>query len=278
MSATLTFDRELEYPSYEKPFRESWNGRFESVLVVLHPFFKVPAVRPVQDGYIVTRHSQSVLGKAAFHRAIAKQGVKSGSPELGRAVDVVTKGASLLAAIGHPEGTDWVSDAERVTWSEVADQSGLGTVERVGAALLGIIGGLRPEFIVRSDIESLVAYAEATFVFLPTEGCFQPLLFEPLAALFQTVGAQSIIYQREFDNSPVQSVSFADLIGGVPYRGSLYDDAKSVLAVVDWDSHFMLVSGPRETLERWRVDRAVDGFFADENTSHSWWLPHSNLN
>lgn len=271
MAASPTFDPELAYPSYDKPFLESWNGRFEAVLVVLHPFFTLPDVQPVQDGFVVTPHARSVSGRTAFHRAEERE-----IPESNTALANLRKGGSLIASIGQPDGLDWVDDATPLSWNSIAAEAGLGDSGRVGAALAALIGGLKKEYVVSSDVERLASYSETEAVFLPTEGSFQPMLLQPLADLLSD--DPSIIYQAEFDSDPVRVLSKADVVAGAPWRGSLYNPTKTRLAVVDWDSHFMLAAGPRRDLERWSSEQSLDAFFADETTRHPWWFHPTNLN
>lgn len=273
MSATLTFDPALAYPSYDKPFLESWNGRFEAVLVVLHPFFTLPDVQPVQEGFVVTSHARSASGQAAFYRETDRE-ADDANPVLGK----LQQSSTFLASIVQPDGFEWIADAKPVAWAEIADRAGLVGAARVGAALAAVIGGLRKEFVVESDVQRLIACSEEQGVFLPTEGSFQPLLLGPLAALLDSPSGSGVLYQEEFDTDPVQKLSADELKAGVPFRGSLYDLDKTRLAVVDWDSHFMLVAGPRADLEAWRSAHSLDAFFADNSTRHPWWFAPAQLN
>jgi hypothetical protein len=273
VATALTFDRELAYPSYDKPFLESWNGRFEAVLVVLHPFFTLPDVQPVQDGFVVTPRARSPSGRKALHE-VGEEELDEANPALAK----MRKSSTFLASIGHPDGYDWVAEARMLAWGDIASRSGLGDIARVGAALAGLIGGLRKEFVVESDVQRLAECSEDEGIFLPTEGSFQPLLLEPLADLLGGPTGSAIFYQAEFESDPVQALSRADVVTGTPWRGSLFDQEKARLAVVDWDSHFMLVAGPRADLEEWRSDRDLDAFFADNTTRHPWWFHPNNLN
>jgi len=268
VTTALTFDPELAYPSYDRPFLESWNGRFEAVFVALHPFFRMPDVDPVKDGYFTTPFATSTVGKDAFEEAERERGPKT-TEFLKRG----TGGTRLLASIGYPE--DGWETAQRITWAEVADQSGLGSREEVGTALLALIGALRephPE-----KVAALVRYCEQTRTFPPAEGRFEELHLRPFLDLLGRAGSSAVLFQEEFDNEPVLSLTFAEAADR-PWRGSLYSPDKSVLIVVDWDSYFTLVAGNRELLEPWIRDHAVDGFFADETTTHHWWAGPANLN
>lgn len=261
MADALTFDPELAYPGYDKPFLKSWNGRFEAVFVALHPFFRMPGVDPINDGYIATPYASSAAGKTAFEAAERER-----SPAATEFLKRGTGGSRLLASIGYPE--DGWDAAQRVTWAEVADQSGLGSREEVGTALLALIGALREPY--SEEVARLVRYCEQTRTFPPREGRFEDLHLGLFLDLFRRVGSQAVQLQEEFDDQPVVNMTFEEA-AVLPWRGSLYSPDKSVLIVVDWDSYFTLVAGDRELLEPWIRDHAVDGFFADEATTHNWW-------
>lgn len=271
MADTLTFDPELAYPSYEKPFLESWNGRFESVFVALHPFFRVPGVDPYADGYAVSSHANGILARSEF-RAADEAGFKSLPGKLGEVIG----DAQFIGSLSHPEGTDWLTEAQALSWSDVAEGSGLGTRERVGTALLAMIGAIRGKF--PEEVSRLVGFCERTRTFPPSEGSFQPMHFASFLDLFRRAGSPVVMFQEEFDSQPVLDLAYSEFEPLWPHRGSLYSADKSVLIVVDWDSYFTLIAGERALLEAWVDDRAIDGFFADKTTPHHWWADPANLN
>lgn len=269
MAETLTFDPELAYPSYEQPFLKSWDGRFESVFVALHPFFRMPGRDPVGDGYLATPYATSIAGKDAFEKA-----VENPSPQAAEFIKRGSGGSRLLASIGYPD--DGWEEAQRVPWAEVSQQSRLGSLAEVGTALLALIGALRVPY--PEKVASLVRFCEQTRTFPPEAGKFDELHTGPFLDLFRRAGAPLILFQEEFDGQPIQVLTHTEFEVVRPWRGSLYNPEKSILIVVDWDSYFTLVAGSRALLEAWASDQALDGFFADETTTHHWWADPTLLN
>jgi hypothetical protein len=271
MSATLTFDPELAYPSYDRPFLESWNGRFESVFVALHPFFELPGADPYRDGYAVSPHAIGASARNEFSAAD-----EAGFASLPGKLGDFTRDAQFLSGLSHPGGTDWVSDARVLSWSDVATGADLGTRERLGTTLLSMIGAIRGRF--PEEVSRLVGFCERTRTFPPSEGSFQAIHFAPFLDLFRRAGSPLVMFQEEFDSQPVLDLAYSEFEPVWPHRGSLYSPDKSVLIAVDWDSYFTLVAGDPSLLEPWVRDHALDGFFADETTTHHWWADPTQLN
>jgi hypothetical protein len=271
VTETLTFDPALAYPSYDKPFLESWNGRFESVFVALHPFFQLPGTDPYAEGYAVSSHTSGISARNEFS-ASEDAGFKNLPGKLGE----VMGDARFIASLSHPKGTDWLAESRALSWTAVAEETGLQTRERVGTALLAMIGAIRGKF--PEEVSRLVGFCERTKTFPPSEGSFQPLHFASFLDLFKRAGSQVVMFQEEFDDRPVLDLAFSEFEPNQPYRGSLYSTDKSALIVVDWDSYFTLVAGPRALLEPWVEDHALDGFFADKTTTHHWWVDPAHLN
>lgn len=271
MSATLTFDPQLVYPSYDRPFLESWNGRFEAAFIALHPFFHVPGRDPYVEGYAVSPHATGASARTAFSDA-----KEVGFSDLPDKLGEVMGDAQLLASLTHPEGTDWLPEARPISWRRVAEESGLGTHERVGVALLAMIGAIHGKF--PDQVSQLVKFCERSRIFPPSEGSFQSLHQASFLDLFRRADSPVVMFQEEFDNQPVLDLAYSEFVPIWPHRGSLYSADKSVLIVVDWDSYFTLVAGDRKLLEPWVKDHAVDGFFADETTTHHWWADPTHLN
>ena len=272
MAETPTFDPELAYPSYDRPFLESWGGRFESVFVALHPFYQLPGTDPYAEGYAVSLHATGVSAQNEF--SAAEETAFRGLPgKLGE----VMGDARFIASLSHPEGTDWLADSPRaLTWTDVAEGTGLGTQERVGTALLAMIGAIRGKF--PDEVSRLVGFCERTRTFPPTEGSFQPMHYACFLDLFRRSSSPVVMFQEEFEGQPVLDLAYSEFDPIWPHRGSLFSADKSVLIVVDWDSYFTLVAGPRSLLGSWAEDYALDGFFADETTTHHWWAEPTQLN
>ncbi len=270
MTATTTFDPELAYPSYDKPFLASWKGRFERVFVVLHPFLRVKGIDPYAEGYAISAEASGPSARAAFLEAEEAFG-EAGPSGLGG-----LDGAQLVASLSYPDDPWWDLDAQHVSWMEVAQHSGLATIERVGVALLAMIRAIQGRF--PAEVSRLVSWCEATRTFPPSEGQFQPALWEPLTDFIKASGSPALHFQGEFDGEPAGAWPWAELEPGLVHRGSLFSADKTALVVVDWDSYFTLVAGPTQLVEPWVAQHRPDGFYADETTTHHWWADPAQLN
>lgn len=96
--------------------------------------------------------------------------------------------------------------------------------------------------------------------------------------LFKRAGSPVVMFQEEFEGQPVLDLAYSEFDPMWPHRGSLFSADKSVLIVVDGDSYFTLIAGPRSLLDSWAKDRALEGFFADDTTTHHWWAEPTQLN
>lgn len=271
MAEALTFDPELAYPSYDKPFLESWNGRFDRVFVALHPFLRVKGIDPYAEGYAVSPDASGPSARAAFLEA-----EENAAKSLPGALQPITRDAQLVASLTYPDDPWWDLDAQHVPWCEVAERSGLLTIERVGVALLAMIRAIRGRF--PQEVARLVSFLEATQTFPPSEGQFQMALWDSLTDFIRASGSPVLCVQGEFDGDPTGVWPWDELEPGLVHRGSLYSVDKSALVVVDWDSYFTLVAGPTQLVEPWVETHKPDGFFADETTTHHWWADPAQLN
>ncbi len=271
MAETLTFDPELAYPSYDKPFLESWDGRFERVFVLLHPFLRVKGIDPYAEGYVVSADAAGPSARAAFLEAEETAAALLPGP-----LGAVAKDVQFVASLTYPDDPWWDLDAQHVSWREVAERSGLLSVEQVGVALLAMIRAIRGSF--PQEVSRLVSFCEATKTFPPSEGQFQIALWSSLTDFIRASGSPTLCFQGEFDGDPTGSWPWEKLEPGLVHRGSLFSADKSALVVVDWDSYFTLIAGPTQLVEPWVETHSPDGFFADETTTHHWWADPAQLN
>lgn len=253
------YDQLMAYPPYETPFLQTWNGVFEAVFVAFHPFARVKGRDPFVEGRTVVPKTGEPLRSAPMGGAV------------GEVVREIEADATLLYAGSAltPEEVGDSANLEILTWAKIAEQTRLqGGPAQLNHALLSLIGALKhPDTAAR---DTLVALARREGLFLPSEGAMQPLLLPALRRWFEGLGHAEVVVQPEFDDGrivPVEKLEeWAD-------RVSLYDPGKTVLVVVDWDSFFTLVAGPRRALEDWVRAENLDGFFADKKTGHDWWNP-----
>ena len=221
----MGFDQYV-YPSYEAPLLEAYDGRFESVYVVLHPFVRMP-------------------------------------DEL-----------SWRATRQYPGDDQILSLGSRCAWAEVAAQTGMGACARLNQALLTSIGAVADYLSDYEARDKLQGFLQASPVWMPVEGRFEPLLHADLLKAFAAAGHDCLIYVPEFpQKDPSQPLALEGLRQRTfpfPTCGSLVAPDESFLVTVDWDSFFTLLYGPRPFVEGIVRERNLEGFFAAPTTEHAW--------
>jgi hypothetical protein len=175
----------------------------------------------------------------------------------------------------YPSEEQIVAAGEKVRWAEVAAQTGLRGAAGLNHALLTSIAAIYPEFGDFAGRDRLQAFLEAGNVWMPNEGCFEPLLQPDFLDAFDGAGKSSLIYVPEFPSVdpvlPFNLVRLKNRVDAFPARGSLMPEDASFLFTVDWDSFFTLLYGPRKFVTEFVRRRSVEGFFANATTEHYWY-------
>jgi hypothetical protein len=217
---------EFVYPPCDAPLVEAYDGRFESLYVIFHPFVRVPD----RLSWQTTRQ--------------------------------------------YPSDEHIFAAGEKVRWAEVAAQTGLRGAARLNHALLTSIAAIYPEFGDFSARDKLQRFLEAGNVWMPNEGCFEPLLQPDILDAFDAADKSSLIFVPEFPSvdpvMPFRVARLKDRADVFPARGSLMPEDVSFLFTVDWDSFFTLLYGPREFVSAFVARRNIEGFFANGTTEHYW--------
>lgn len=181
---------------------------------------------------------------------------------------------SWQATRQYPSDEQIFAAGEKVRWAEVATQTGLRGAAGLNHALLTSIAAIYPELGDFAARDRLQRFLEAGNVWMPNEGCFEPLLQPDILDAFDAAGKSSLIFVPEFPSvDPVMPFSVARLKtreDAFPARGSLLPEDASFLFTVDWDSFFTLLYGPREFVEAFVARRNIEGFFANATTEHYW--------
>jgi len=217
---------EFTYPPYGLPLVEAYEGCFEAVFVVLHPFIRVPE-----------RLSWTVTNQ-------------------------------------YPTDADIVACGSRYTWIEVCRETRLASCAQLNQALLTVTGSLSGELADPAGRNALQSFLQSHPVWMPTEGRFEPLLYQDLLHVFAARGCGELVYVPEFPASaPVERLSLDGLQdGSIPFPGcgTLLAPDASFLFTVDWDSFFTLFYGSRAFITQMASELNFEGFFATANTDHAW--------
>ena len=161
-----------------------------------------------------------------------------------------------------------------VTWTEVANETGLSSCAHLNQALLTATGSLTGDLADREGRDALQRYLELHPVWMPAQGRYEPLLQRDLLRVFLSARCDGLIYVPEFpDREPVACRSLQNLqenSGPFPGCGSLVAPDASFLLSVEWDSFFTLFYGSRAFLGQMAREQHFEGFFATGATDHAW--------
>lgn len=274
------FDHDMSYPSYDKPFLEMANGRFEAGLIVLHPFIKVEGCNPFETGESVSKYAGSAVSVSHYQSMVESESVKHETalkqqePSTEKAIAMISSGGTLLSshsAYGSEPGDD-LSKAVRVPWNEIVARAELAGIEEVMGALLTSIGGLLDRSRYVPACRQLISLAESDGLYLPQEGFIQPLNVAPLAEWLGPM--DQLIFQTEFEDDGTMHLKRA-IDDDYHLRGSIYPQDKSKVVTVDWDSFFTLALGTTSEIDQLADALQSDFVRISNHTAHDWWLPEA---
>jgi hypothetical protein len=162
----------------------------------------------------------------------------------------------------------------KCSWAHVAAQTGLPASSKLNQALLTSIRAINNDLCDFKASEALQRYLVAESIWMPSEGCFEPLLQADFLAAFEAAAQSELVFVPEFPASdPIQRLNIAQLKRReipFPSRGTLVAPDASFLFSVDWDSFFTLFYGPRAFLDKLVHRQNLEGFFATQTTAHFW--------
>ena len=174
----------------------------------------------------------------------------------------------------YPTDEQILSQGTKVSWAQVAAQTGLSTCAKVNQALLTSIGSIGEELRDVPASEALTGFLQSNPVWMPTEGRFEPLLQLDYLDAFEAASLEELIFVPEFQQAdPIQRLNVSKLGNrDVPFpnRGTLAAPDASFLLTVDWDSFFTLFYGPQAFVAELAGRRGLEGFFATPTTEHFW--------
>jgi len=174
----------------------------------------------------------------------------------------------------YPDDDQILSLGAKCAWAEVAARTGMGACARLNQALLTSIGAVADHLSDYDARDKLQEFLQASPVWMPVEGRFEPVLHADLLHAFTTAGHDRLIHVPEFpQKDPVQPLAIEGLRQRsfpFPACGSLVAPDQSFLFTVDWDSFFTLFYGPRAFIEGIVRTRKLEGFFAAPTTEHAW--------
>jgi Protein of unknown function (DUF2711) len=221
---------QFAYPSYKIPLLQAYDGRFDAAFIVLHPFFRMPALENemviAPGDHDIEGYPDDLLirqqGQPVYWRTIM-QGI--GCEDLRRFY--IGMRSSIYALNREYEN----KEMSRLI-CDYTDQAEI---------YHPIEGRIEPLLV-----EPITEYVSNGY----TENVFYLAEFEKQP---EELSAESIIQKCE---------------GFV--RGSLFNTNNTRLATVDWDDFFTVIYGSKDELVRLHEGKGLEGFFCDTKTMHEW--------
>jgi len=173
----------------------------------------------------------------------------------------------------YPSRAKIVANCEPVSWSEVAQRSGLPGIAAVDVGLRTRILGLRKELENQNYAAAIDAFYVTQGILPPTEGTFSSLLHDKLLDSIKGLGYDWLWVGDEFDTE--RKLRWIDDIlnqedGLTTGRFNVFTPDKQLLWTIHWDSHFSLLCSSHERLASIQTASELEGFFCDSSTEMYW--------
>lgn len=242
-----------------------YGGIYSHGFIALHPFFAVDGLHPrsCEHGSLNLERSQAPhdldllewMDEEAAQRSLGKE-ISGGSLD------------DIAVRFGRP-----------VKWREVWPDIDLHDHCELDQALRTHIHGLRADLENKDAARHLVDYCDRQGLFLPTEGCFQPVMQSNLVDLFVRAGLTEVIAGDEFGEDE-RTVTFdllredsawmdPEKLPAYGVRRFIAPD-RSLLVWVHWDSFYTAIFGTAQRLQGVRLDDLFEGFWCSEETTTYW--------
>ena len=244
-----------------------YEGAYTHAFVALSPFYTVEGLDPArcENGNLILLRSDAPddveLMQWTEHEA--------GKRRVGKEID-----ADALDRIAARFG-------RAVPWRKVCRDAGFADHHELDRALRSLIKGLRSDLESPILAERLRAHCTGAGLFLPTEGCFEPLVQAALVELFRRAGHAEVVVGDEFgDDERVMDLALlAKKIpwyqsNGMPAYGvrRLFSADRSLFVWVHWDSFYIVILGTEHSLASVKLADLFEGFWCSAVTKTYWLL------
>ncbi|MCR8849294.1 DUF2711 domain-containing protein [Rossellomorea sp. SC111] len=174
----------------------------------------------------------------------------------------------------YPGKREIVNTCEKVTWQEFLILSGLTNIAELDIGLRSIILGLNKAYENRTWANRIIDICEKNKIVFPSEGLFPDLVMDDLLRAIQKEGYDWIWCGDEFCTE--RKLEYMDDVinddGTILHRErrNLFTHDQKILVTTHWDSHFSMLCGERETLNRIVESANLEGFFCNDKTEIYW--------
>jgi hypothetical protein len=254
-------DRSIAYPSHDIPILRWWEGVYDHVFVVLHPFFRVPGYSP-RSAAIGPRHI--------------------GMPSTEEFMKLVLKGTGRPNAAPDDFDATIKKLGRLVSWEHVNAIVGTRPFHDFALAVWTATVEFRRDDSDDELIRQILEFADQTDLYLPEEDLFPASYEIALGEMFKSLGIANLIVDNEFDECPTPVATDAlistELSIRDEFKGKLskiYDEDRSVLVITGFDDISSFIAIKDRHLRSARLDSRFEGFFATSDMFSDWMNPIS---
>lgn len=174
----------------------------------------------------------------------------------------------------YPGKREIVDHCEKISWQEFMGTSRLSNLAEVDIGLRSIIFGLNKKYENRTLAKRIMEVCEVRKIVFPSEGLFPDLVMDNLLRAIKKEGYDWIWCGDEFCTER-KLEHMDDVIkddGTILHRErrNLFTHDQKILVTTHWDSHFSMICGDSQTLNRIVESADLEGFFCDEETEIYW--------
>lgn len=162
-----------------------------------------------------------------------------------------------------------------LTWAQFLEISGIASFQQLDIGLRTQISGLNKKFSNDEIAKVIQKVCEDKMIVAPSEGCFPGLLITSLLKSIKKEGYEWIWYGDEFctkrkleyiDDLVEDNEAFS------VHPINLFTHDYKILLTTDWDSHFSLLCGDKQTVNNIVESCRLEGFYCNESTEIYWSL------
>jgi Protein of unknown function (DUF2711) len=243
------------YPEYDKPILSNFESIFDTVFIAINPFFRI------KDVDFKKKPSNSE-GLKDVNGGILDTYFRTYMPFPQRDED-------------YPSEKEILENAEIVSVFTLMKEANLSNLSELVKALSTRIGKYRKAFERKDLRNKLTTFCENSSVFIPDEGSYSLLSKKQICKICKNFESFDIYtvsehydYERDLqldefaENDRVKQLNWKDYF--------IYLKSINIFFAIDWDSHFFLICGDKNTVKDVIIIGEFEGFYCDKDTTHNW--------
>ena len=170
----------------------------------------------------------------------------------------------------YPGKFELMANCKMVSWEEIIGLAGLVDYRELDVGLRTRISGLGKRYSNEEIVPIIEQACERENIAPPDEGFLSKLLINQLLEALKGEGHDWVWVGDEHGSE--RKLTYIDdlIISDTLQRHNLFTHNHDLLITTHWDSHFSMLCGNKETVERIVQRCGLEGFYCDEKTEIYW--------